>query len=890
MKHREQNRTENTIPAKFSSAARACRRHTLFHYFTDRWETVTYESFSDAVSATASYLLRSGLLKGDRVAIIAENSPWWCAAYLSILTAGGVAVPMDSQLSPPEIKNLLYDSGAKIAFHSTMTQAAVKASAEKLAALRHTVHLLSVDSAEFRDLSSGAVSAGHPELFPGTSAGELASVIYTSGTTGRPKGVMLTHQNFCSDADALISAGIVTQEDTVLSVLPLHHTYAFMCTFLVPVFLGGSIVYPASLKGPDLLSAIRERGVTVLIGVPQLLGLLRNGIMEKIRAMPGPMPFLLLKLHGVSGFCREKCNINIGRFLFRSVHKAFGERFRFFASGGAKLDPVIMRDLEALGFTVLEGYGLTETAPVLTFNPLSRRKAGSAGKPLPSVSLRILDPSPTGEGEIEVRGPMVMQGYYRNESATAEVLRDSWFRTGDRGRVDSEGYLFITGRSKEVIVLSSGKNIYPEDVEKIYGESPLIKELCVLGIGSQGITTSLHALIVPDFEYARLAGITNIMEAVKWEINALSAKMPSYMRVTGFSLSREPLPRTPLGKLKRFMIKSEGDRNSREHLAENKDVPVANETSQTIVQALRQFTPAGQKISTGANLELDLGLDSLAKIELTASLEKTFSLKLPENFLADVQTVGELAEKIRIQTAGGFRPEGIGKTSWANILAADPSEKIRFTESKKVFSVFLMHTLLKCVFRLFFRLEVRGLKNIPADRNYILTPNHTSYLDGFVLLLAIPFAYFKNMYALGLSDFFAGPLKGWFAQIAHVIPIDAASYLNKALQAAAYVLRNGYSLSVFPEGGRSLDGHLMEFKKGVGILALETGVPVVPVFIRGAIDALPRTAILPRPAKITVTFGTPLVASHIDFSKKPSDIDNYQYFANALRERVEALR
>jgi len=887
LRQQEQKITGNTIPENFFNVAGAYPQNTLFHCFREGWETITYKAFAGEVSATASSLMRMGLEKGDRAAIIAENRPGWCSAYLSVLTAGGIAVPIDSQLGPEEIQNLLYDSGAKIVFHSRMTEVAVKTAAGRLSALQQPVELINLDTTELHSSSATGEAGGFPEASPG----EIASIIYTSGTTGKPKGVMLTHHNFCSDAEAVVGVRILTHEDNVLSVLPLHHTYAFMCTFLVPVLLGASITYPISLKGPDLLSAIRERGVSVLVGVPQLLGLLRNGIMKKMSDRPGPLPFLLLKLHGLSRFFRENLRINIGSSIFRAVHKTFGTQFRFFTSGGAKLDPLIMRDLEALGFTVLEGYGLTETSPVLTFNPVSRRKPGSAGKPFPSVAMRILDPSDTGEGEIEVKGPMVMKGYYRNEPATAEVIRDGWFRTGDRGRMDRDGYLFITGRSKEVIVLSSGKNIYPEEIENLYLGSSLIKEICILGIESQGITESLHAVVVPDFEYARQAGISNIQEAVKWEINKLSGKVPSFMRVTGYSISKEPLPRTPLGKLRRFMIKADIGRPSPERAMEKEEAPAADETSQLLLNALRQFTGDRQKISTDDNLELDLGLDSLSKIELTASLEKTFSMKLPENFLSSIQTVGELTEKIRIQAVGGLLPEEIAKTSWQNILAAEPAEKVRFEESSALLVlVFLIHALLRFICKIFFRLEARGIQNIPASGNYILTPNHTSYLDGFVLLLSLPFSYFRNTYTLGLRDFFTGIVKGWLAKISHVIPIDSTAYLNKALQTSAYVLRNGYSLSVFPEGGRSLDNTLMEFKKGVGILAIETGVSVVPVYIEGAIDALPRSAFWPRPAKITVTFGSPLLASDIDFSKKPADMDDYQYFANLLRERVLALR
>jgi long-chain acyl-CoA synthetase len=556
-----------------------------------------------------------------------------------------------------------------------------------------------------------------------------------------------------------------------------------------------------------------------------------------------------------------------------------------------------MRDLEAFGFTVLEGYGLTETSPVLTFNPVSNRKPGSAGKALPSVMLRILDPSDAGEGEIEVKGPMVMKGYYNNPQATAEVLRDGWFRTGDIGHIDKERYLFITGRSKEVIVLSSGKNIYPEDVEKVYLASPLIREICIVGTGSQAITESLHAVIVPDFEYAKQAGISNIQEAIKWEINALSGKIPSSMRVTGYSITREPLPRTPLGKLRRFMIKADISRPSQAEVKAIKEEELPadkisqDEISRVINDALRQFLKDRQGTRPEDNLELDLGLDSLSKIELIVSLEKAFSIKLPENFLSDIHTVGELTERLRSQTSQGFSTETIGKTSWKNILAQEPREKILLEEATALLiPVFLMHTLLRLLCKLFFRLETRGVENIPANSTFILTPNHSSYLDGFVLLLSLPFSYFRNIYTLGLRDFFTGAVKGRLAKISHVIPIDSASYLNKALQTSAYVLKNSHSMAVFPEGGRSFDGNLMEFKKGVGILAVETNTAVVPVFIEGAFDALPRTAAWPRPAKITVIFGSPLYASDIDFSKKPADMDDYQYFADLLRERVKDLQ
>jgi len=440
--------TNDTIISLFLNAAGKYPDNIAFNYFEQSWRTITYDEFLGKTRGIALYLIQSGVRKGDRIAIILENRHEWCASYLAVLMAGGIAVPMDAQLGANEVKNLLDDSGAILIVHSERTEANAKGQ----------IKAISVDSPEFQDI----FRTPSGEHYPALVEEDLASIVYTSGTTGTPKGVMLTHRNFCSDGAALISAGIVTREDNVLSILPLHHTYAFMCTFLVPLFLGATITYPLGMKGPELISTMKEKGVTALVAVPQLLELIRNGIMKKFREMPTMVSVPLLLLLRICGGLRKGMDINPGRVIFASAHQAFGDRFRFFASGGARLDPMVKDDLEELGFTVLEGYGLTETSPVVTFNPLKKRKSGSVGRPLPGAEIKIQNPSETGEGEIALKGPMVMKGYYKNPEATSQVIRDSWFLSGDLGYLDKEGYLFITGRVKEVIVLSSGKNIYPE--------------------------------------------------------------------------------------------------------------------------------------------------------------------------------------------------------------------------------------------------------------------------------------------------------------------------------------------------------------------------------------------------------------------------------------------
>jgi len=877
-----------TISGLFRSAASTYPDNIAFHYYENSWKAITYRELADRVTNLASHLTASGAKKNDCIAVISENRPEWSVAYLAIVSSGCIAVPLDAQLGPEEVKTLLLDAGAGIVLHSNKT-------ADQLVVFReHFLRssgkaplMIELDSSAFRELEQGPAAG----TLPACGQDDIASIIYTSGTTGNPKGVVLTHRNFCSDARALIDARIVSHEDNVLSILPLHHTYAFMCTCLVPLFLGGSITYPLSMKGPDMIAAIREKGVSIVIGVPQLLSMIRNGIMAKINGLSGPLPILLTRLIAISGTLRKRLGINLGRVIFRSVHRSFGNRFRFFTSGGAKLDPAVMEGLEALGFTVLEGYGLTETSPVVTFNPPEKRKPGSAGKPLPSVSIRIAHTPDAEEGEIEIQGPMVMQGYFNRPSATAEVMHDNWFRTGDIGRLDQDGYLFITGRSKEVIVLSSGKNIYPEDVEKMYLASKLIREICVTGIENQGITESLHAVVVPDFEYAKQAAISNLYDAIKWEINALSGSLPSYMRIQGFTLQKDPLPRTPLGKLRRFMIRAGQPQPEAEkqNVSAAEEALFADETGSRVLKAVRDIAKKEQEIRADDNLELDLGLDSLSKIELVVAIEAALSLKLPEDFMSDIHIVRELVEKVR-RSSGGRQTAGPEKTGWKEIISAEPKEQIILEKPElMMLPSRIVYAGLKLLTKIFFRLETRGLEHISASGNFILTPNHTSYLDGFVVVLALPFSVFRNLYLLGISDFFAGTLKGWFAKRAHVIPIDSSAYLNRALQTSAYVLRHGRSICVFPEGGRSPDNTLLEFKKGVGILAVEMEIPVVPVYIKGAFEALPRETAWPKFRKITVTFGTPLSARDIDFSKKPAEMDNYQYFASMIRERVKEL-
>ncbi|MBI4823158.1 MAG: AMP-binding protein [Nitrospirae bacterium] len=841
---------------------------TAFNYYKEGWHTITYGEFMEKTTALSSYLINKGIRKGQKVAIISENRYEWCSAFLAIVSIGAISVPIDVSLTPDEIDAILMDSETKLIFHSEQAQPP-----------RGFEPTLNFDSKEF----ALVVSAKPP--FPHVNEDDIAVLVYTSGTTGIPKAVMLTHKNLYSDIDALIKAGVIDKADNVLSALPLHHTYALMCTFLLPISLGAEITYPRSLKGPELVSDIKEKAVTIFISVPRMLELIRQRLMERLRKQAFPIKWLLISAFWLFSRLRRTWDINIGKVIFSPVHRAFGRQLKFIASGGARLEPEVMKDLEALGFTILEGYGLTETSPVVTFNPSQRRKPGSVGKPLSSVEIKIINPTSQGEGEVAIKCPMLMKGYYKNQKATDSVIKDGFLLSGDLGYLDTEGYLFLTGRKKDLIVLSSGKNVYPEEVERQYSSISLIKELCVMADAGR-----LKAIIVPDMEYAKKEQIGNINEALRWQINMVSQKLPPHMRLLGYTLYPQALPKTPIGKLRRFMIKDL--LKAKLPMPEEDRTLTQDETGRKVIECLMPLLEERRYVQSKDNLELDLGLDSLKRLELIVSLEKALSMKLPETLASEVQTVQELTEKLRSLKA---IPSLWQEAPTLDLLKAIIEKEPDYEEKKKAGfkrTAFewpltaLTASIVKILFKIFFRLKIKGIENLPA-MPFIIASNHTSYLDGFAIVGGIPLKILKNLYIQGYQRYFRGKLTSVFARLSHVILIDPETYLSKAVQLSAYALKKGGCLLIFPEGGRSFDGELMPFKKGIGILSVLLNVPVVPLKVSGTFKILPRGARIPRWGRITLTFGKPIMPLEVDLSKRPEGMDEYQFFSDMLRDIIE---
>jgi len=868
------------------------------------YRRLAYGDVARQARLLATALCRAGVAPGDRVALISENRPEWVIAYLAVVAAGGTAVPLDVQLADAEVVNVLQHAECRIAVASGKQAARLFPTNAQGAPLAWVVDL---DAAtDGKRILSYQATLKNPDVpaegLPRVESDALASILYTSGTTGTPKGVMLSHGNFLANVESVMEFQLVNAQDNLLSVLPLHHAFPFTVQ-LILLFTGARITFPPSLRGPDLLACMHETGVTALVAVPQLFYLLHKGIFDQIARRPFPVRTLLRFLLRLSGALRAM-HINLGRLVFAQVHRRFGGHIRIMASGGARLDPLIARDFLALGFTLTEGYGLTETAPVVAFNPLGRVRPGSVGIPLPGVEVKIIQGDAEGVGEIGIRGPNVMQGYYRQPEATAEVMRDGWFLSGDLGYLTADGYLVITGRAKEVIVLSSGKNIYPEEIEEQYQKSVYIKEICLIPQTSDrsgAAVEGLLALVLPDLDVFRAKGLTTVAETIRWDMENVGRNLPAYKRPTGLRIVKEGFPRTRLGKIQRHLVQklfstelAHEEWRAEERTPAGAELAVPeDEVGRQVMAYLREAT---QKSAVGLedNLELDLGLDSLARVEMLVALEGALDVKIPDDAAAALFTVRDVIERLRMLRAGGATA-GVAerRRGWGEILAETPAEVAGLLDAGRRRSATLITAFSRAVcvvvLRVIYRLRVQGLENVPQTGPFILVANHCSYLDGFILATALPYAVAQQISYLGFEWFFRSRILAWWARGARVIPVDMDTHLVRALQASARLLRDGKILCLFPEGERSADGGVRPFRKGTGILVRELRVPVLPAHIAGAFEAWPRGRSLPRLRPLHVRFGEILSPAALLEGDGPRGADDAETVVLRLRERVMDL-
>lgn len=894
-------------------AGRVALQHHVGDGITERY---TYRDLKLGAERAAAYLKDCGITQHAPVLIASENRPQWGISYFGILKAGGVAVPVDADSTPEQLANLLQSCGAQaIILSESVRERVAEELVELLAAQNFSTRFIGFDELFGAPLLELAADGGEPmnaltaqnsEIARAAAEGQpLASLIYTSGTTGTPKGVMLTHQNFTNLLSGLNSTFSIDERDGFLSVLPLHHTFEFACGFLLPISRGAAITYIDELSGEEINSALAATPVTALIGVPALWQLLHRRVRQRIDDAPDSVTWALDFLLDINKTLRDRFNVNIGTAAFGAVHKAFGGRLRYLISGGAALPSDVLEAFHGMGFNLYEGYGLTEAAPVLTVNgPHEGLNPGSVGKPIQGIEVKIINENEAGIGEVVARAKSVMRGYLGREEETEQALQGGWLHTGDLGKLDDRGRLTIVGRAKEVIVTAGGKNVYPDELEELYGGCDDIEELSVVGLpdgkGSERVACLVRPHIPTELDddgnevelELDAHELSLIQGRIREHIRVQGSRMPAANRISVLRFTDEELPRTATRKIKR--------RDVIEILKTLKDSVAAQPEDSATTDAASQWSWLHSQIAHLADVDAEdiyegthfadeLGFDSLMVAELASILgERDFVVSL-EN-LAGVETVRDLQNLLASSGKMASDEDASEPKKSAKTVEEFPVPPALSTIGKQV-----LHLSQKKAYDDFFTVDVFGRANLPLHNpNIIVVANHSSHLDMGLIKYALG-EFGRDIRALAAEDyFFDNPVrKTYFNNFTNLIPVARSGSLEGSLVHAEEALTQGEMVLIFPEGTRSMDGKLKPFRSGMGYLAATKCVDILPIYLAGTHRALPKGSTLPSLAsrKLKVYIGQPISAHQL--RKETADMSNlerYEYISKKAHDAVAKMR
>ena len=833
----------------------------------NEWQEYTYAETYTLSRQVAWQLWESGLRKDDRVVLVSENQPEWCIVYLAAVQIGVAVVPIDAQTPTHEILAIAEFTEARsiLVSESVLDKSGAALSTTDMMLQNINKHCEIVSP---EGTSSKPSTAEIPADFPNVevSPDTVASIIFTMGTTVEAKGAMLTHGGFISNVQAVAKALPPTDTERILSALPLYHALSFSCSLLMALYSGTTATYVNALRPTTLLKTMREAKTTAFIGVPRLFQMLQGTIERQASRAD-----------------------TSGETLSEKARAVMGGEIRVLVSGGASLSDAIYDGFLKFGMTLYQGYGMTETAPVLSVNPYLKSKRGSVGPAVEGVELKIEKPDNNGIGEIIAKGPSTMKGYYQNPDATEKTIQSGWLYTGDLGYMDSDGYLYLTGHCKDVIVPASGKNVYPVELEALYGDTPAISEICVFGIPYEdGSDTAIHAVIVP----------TAPDEATKTEIQqhlqTQAKQLPSYQQFHKFHLWDNPFPKTTDGTIDRqhlrlsleAHIKNMADLQEEASADVEVDAPRTDIPEEILSTLARLARMPAHQIQLESRLDTDLGLDSLTRLDLLLVLESKLGETIPDAMLANLETVGAVVELVETFHTDTTKEKG----------GSEENRKPEFRQVPRWYAR-AFRAVVTGIYRNYFSLKCYGLEHIPQGKPYIIMPNHTSHLDTLTVITALGTRAYQ-LWTLAARDYwFATRLQGWFAGTClNALPIEREGNFAEFLQdlrAANEIISENNGLLIFSEGTRSLDGNLQPFKPGVlSLLIYNPGVPVIPAYIEGTYDALPKGQNLPKKHPVRIIFGEPLTFPPKGWENQsgaPIDPDRYQEFLELAQNRVAEL-
>jgi long-chain acyl-CoA synthetase len=777
-----------------------------------RRQVVSYRQCHELSLKMASLLAQKGVEPGDRVLIWGPNSSWWAVAYWGIIVRGAIAVPVDFMSDLARADSIRGLTKAKLVLQSRFKPERIT---EGASLLLENLHFLLEEVEPIGELAA-----------PGPDA--TAQLIYTSGTTGNPKGVILTHKNLVANVTQINrQVPIVTPKFSFLSLLPLSHMFEQMGGFFLPLSRGASVVYLGALKPSAIMEALSEEDIYVIMSVPRLMQLLKTTIERELAEKH--LAGVFRRLSGLA----QSLPRDARRLLFYPVQSKFGRDFTVFVSGGAPLDPEVFNFWSGMGFIVLEGYGLTETSPVICVNTMERQVAGAVGPPLPGVQVRI------EEKEVLARGDNVFPGYYENEQATREAFtKDGWFRTGDLGEIGPDGWLVIKGREKELIVTGAGVNVYPDELEAVLNKIAGVKESCVIGL-ERGGGEEVHAVLLLD------QSAKNPEEIIGQANNSLDAMH----RITGYTVWKEPeFPKTTTLKIKKFAVK--------EQVKKGAEAGDSNLSSDSLINLLAKVTgtPAAQ-IREDSLLVADLGLTSIDRLELVNFLEQEYRLDIDDSQVGQQTRVSDLRQIIA-------KREKLNQRSHYRFWTNAPLARWLRQAWDTVFHY--------PVYLNFVTLEVHGLSELEhLEGPVFFVANHLSYFDQPSVMFALPPEIRYSTATAAWAEFFFGDYHGlnriwrrfcyeYGSLLFNLFPLPQQKGFSGSLKFMGKLADAGVNILIFPEGEHTRVGKMQPFQMGLGLMVKEMGLPVVPIKISGTEEVLPPEASFPKRGKVTVTFGKPL--------------------------------
>jgi long-chain acyl-CoA synthetase len=618
-----------------------------------------------------------------------------------------------------------------------------------------------------------------------------------------------------------------------------------------------------------------------MIGVPALWQLLHRRLTQELAAQPRLVRAAVQAAMALHGELRNRTAFNVGKLLFWPIHNRFGGKLRFLVSGGAALPAEVQRAFHDLGFDLTEGYGLTEAAPVLAVTvPENKLRSGTVGPPIPGVEIRIDNPDAEGVGEVLAKGPNVMAGYLDDPKATGEALAGGWLRTGDLGRLTDDGHLALVGRKKDIILDASGKNVHPDELEELYAASPLVKELSIVGLPDEKGQERVACLCVPHNAEDR--------KAIEEHFAKVSADLPFSKRVKILHFWNAELPKTATRKVKRPLVVAEMVRLERASSTGVLAQPSAG--GRWLYELLADLAqkPRGS-VDAETRLAADLGLDSLLVAELTVALEKAGVKPPPESSYAAIVTAADLSRALTRPGDGGIRDHD------ASAPPEEQEEEIPMPQTVAAAGRAAIGFFQRALYGRVFDIEVEGRANVPSNAAFLVAANHSSHLDVGLVKIALG-EEGKKLASLAARDyFFDNPWKrAWFGNFTNLVPIERRGSLKESLQTAVRTLEYGYHLLIFPEGTRSPDGVLQEFKPAIAYLSFAAGADILPVYLEGTHEAMPKGAFLPDPRKrrkLVVRIGPALRAEVLKRATQGlSRSAAHKEMTRLVRLAIEALR